>query len=177
MVSVFTVLAATEETAGIAALGIDPWAILIQGTTFLIFLLIVKKFAFGKIVSTLEDRRKSIEGSLDKAEELQKQNEEAEKRVNELLHEARLQAEELITKGRAEADGIVTAAQTEADTKAKKIIAEGLAKIDQQVEKAQDDLKKQTLELVAEATAALLSEKVDAKKNNELIKKALKESK
>lgn len=169
-------LAATEESAGIAALGIDPIAIVVQGFTFLIFILIVKKFAFGKVVETLETRRISIEDSLDKAEELQKQNQETEARVSKLMHEARKDAEDVITKGREEAAAIVSEAQNEATTKAQKIIDDGKMQIEQQVVKAQEQLKKDTLALVAQTTAVLLGETVDAKKNEKLIVKALAEA-
>lgn len=181
MIHIVTILAATEhaaeESQGIAALGIDPTVILLQGITFIVFFMIVKKFAFTKIVKVLEERRLAIENSLDKAQELTRQNEAAQEQINELLRQARKDAENVIAKSHEEAGSIVEEATEAAEKKAKKIVTDGLAQIDQQVEKAQDELKKQTLELVAEATAALLSEKVDAKKNEVLIKKALSEVK
>lgn len=177
MIQILTQLASTAEPEGIAALGIDPWAILAQGATFLLFLFLIKKFALGKIVTTLEQRRTAINDSLDKAEALTKQNDEAERRVNELLHEARKEAEEVIAMSHEEAGSIVQEAQDAAEAKAKKIITDGMAQIDQQVIKAQEELKKQTLELVSQATSALLGETVDAKKHEALVTKALKESK
>lgn len=177
MIQILTQLASTAEPEGIAALGIDPWAILAQGVTFLLFLFLIKKFALGKIVTTLEQRRTAINDSLDKAEALTKQNDEAERRVNELLHEARKEAEEVIAMSHEEAGSIVQEAQDAAEAKAKKIITDGMAQIDQQVIKAQEELKKQTLELVSQATSALLGETVDAKKHEALVTKALKESK
>lgn len=168
-----SILANTEEAGGIAALGLDWKAVVIQGVTFLVFILIIKKFALGKIVNVLEERRKTIEGSLDKAEELTKQNEEAEKRVNELLHQARKESEIVIAKGHEEAGSIIKEAQDTASKKAEKIITDGLAQIDQQVVKAQDQLKKDTLELVAQATAALIGETVDIKKHESLVTKVL----
>lgn len=168
--------AEAEEAQGIAALGIDPWAILAQGVTFLILFLLIKKFALSKIVGTLEERRKTIEGSLDKAEELNRQNEEAEKRVNALLQEARKDADANIAKSREEAGAIVLEAETKAGEKAEKIIADGEARIKNEVEKAKVELKKETLDLVAHATGVVLGESVDAKKNEALIKKALKET-
>jgi F-type H+-transporting ATPase subunit b len=180
MIQILTILANTapaEEAQGIAALGIDPLAILAQGATFLLFFLIIKKFAFGKVVDTLEKRRKTIEQSLDKAESLTKQNEEAEVRVNELLHQARKDAEEIINKSHEEAGAIVQEAEEKAGVKAEKIVADGKIQIEQQVIKAQEQLKKDTLELVSLATSALLGEKVDAKKHEALVKKALSESK
>lgn len=177
MIQILTQLATTAEPEGIAALGIDPWAILAQGVTFLLFLFVIKKFALSKIVVTLEERRTKIDESLDKAEALTIQNNEAEKRVNELLHEARKEAENVIALSHEEAGSIVQEAQDAAEAKAKKIIADGMAQIDQQVIKAQEELKKQTLELVSQATTALLGETVDAKKHEALVTKALKESK
>lgn len=178
MMHIVTILAATaehatEEPQGIAALGIDPLAILAQGATFLLLFFIVKKFVFGKVVATLEERRKTIEGSLDKAEALNKQNEEAEKRVNALLGKARKEAEEIVAKGREESAVVVAEAETAAVTKAEKIIADGKQQIEAEIIKAREALKKETLGLVAEATAAVLGESVDSKKNEALIKKAL----
>ncbi len=179
MIEILTILASTEtaEPQGIAALGLNFWTIIAQGATFLVFFLIIKKFAFGKIVDTLETRRKTIESSLDKAEELNKQNEEAEKRVNELLGEARKESEEIINKSREEAGAIVADAESSAVTKAEKIVADGKLQIEAEVIKAREALKKETLELVAVATSTLLEEKIDVKKNEALIKKALEESK
>lgn len=178
MIQVLTVVAAAaaEESEGIAALGIDPITILVQGATFLVFFFIIKKYALGKIVNTLEQRRTTIEGSLDKAEELQKQNEEAEKRVNALLHEARGEAEDVIAKSKAEASSIVAAAEESAAKRAEKIVADGKLQIQAEVQKAEKELKKQTLALVAAATEAVLQEKVDTKTDHALIEKALKEA-
>jgi F-type H+-transporting ATPase subunit b len=178
MIEILTILASTEtaEPQGIAALGLNFWTIIAQGATFLVFFLIIKKFAFSKIVDTLETRRKTIESSLDKAEELSRQNEEAQQRVALLLSEARKEAEDVINKSREEAGAIVADAESSAVTKAEKIIADGKLQIEAEVVKAREALKKETLSLVAEATAAVLGESVDAKKNEALIKKALKES-
>lgn len=177
MIHILTVLASTaaEESEGIAALGIDPLAILAQGATFLLFFFLIKKFALTKIVKTLEDRRVTIEGSLDKAEELTKQNEEAEKRVNALLSDARKESEDIINKSHEEAGSIITAAEDKAGEKAEKIIADGKSQIEQQVAKAQEQLKKETLSLVAAATETVLAKKVDAKTDAKLIEDALKE--
>lgn len=178
MTHFLNILAATggDEPQGIAALGIDPWAILAQGLTFLLLFFLVKKFALGKIVTTLEDRRKTIEGSLDKAEELNKQNEEAEKRVGALLGKARKESEEIIAKTREESAVMIADAEKAAGEKAEKIVADGKLQIEAEVVKARSALKKETLGLVAAATEAVLSEKVDAKKDEKLIEKALKES-
>ena len=45
---------AAAEKEGIAVLGIDPKAIILQAGTFLLLFLLVKKFALRGIVDTLE---------------------------------------------------------------------------------------------------------------------------
>ena len=154
---------AAEEPQGIAALGIDPWALLAQGITFLLLVWMLKKFAFTKIVEILEERRKTVEGSLDKAQELAQKNEEAEKRVNALLHNARQEAEDIINKSHEEAGAIVQEAEDVAGAKAEKILADGKLQIQNEVEKARTALKEETLDLVSRATAVVLNESVDAK--------------
>jgi len=180
MLQILTLLANTapaEEAQGLAALGIDPLTILAQGVTFVIFFLIIKKFAFTKVVDTLEKRRTTIEESLNKAEELHQQNEDAEKRVSALLHEARTEADTIIGKSHEEAGSIIQEAEDAAVNKAEKIIADGKLQIENEVIKAREALKKETLTLVAEATEAVLGERVDIKKHEALVRKALSESK
>jgi F-type H+-transporting ATPase subunit b len=168
---------AAQEPQGIAALGIDPWALLAQGITFLLLVFLLKKFAFTKIVEILEERRKAVDESLDKAEALSKKNEDAEKRVNTLLHDARKEAEDIINKSHEEAGSIVQEAEDTAGTKAEKIIADGKLQIQNEVVKARLALKEETLDLVSRATSVVLDEAVDAKKHEALVKKALSETK
>lgn len=179
MMNFLTVLASAggEETQGLAALGIDPIVVLAQGVTFIIFFLVVKKMAFGPIVKTLEKRRKTIDESLEKAEELNQKNAEAEQRVAALLQDARKESEVIITKGKEESANIIKEAEDAAGKRAEKIVEDGKLQIQNEVEKAREALKKETLGLVAQATSVLLDEKVDAAKNEALIKKALAESK
>lgn len=172
-----TFAASSAEPQGIAALGIDPWAIVAQGVTFLILLFLLKKFAFTKIVGILEERRKAVDESLDKAEALSKQNEEAEKRVNALLHDARKEAEDILSKSHEEAGSIIQEAEDKAGEKAEKIIKDGEARIQTEVLRAREELKKEVLGLVSRTTSIVLDEAVDSKKHEALVKKALQETK
>lgn len=180
MIHLITFLASAEpaaESEGIAALGMDPLTMLAQGITFVIFFFIIKKFAFDKIVKTLEDRRVTIEKSLNDAEELKLKNEAAEERIKKLLQDARQEAETIIDKSNQEAGSIVSQAEDAAAVKAQKIIDDGVKNIENEVLKARADLKKETLGLVAQATEALLGEKINASKHEALVKKALDEAK
>ena len=50
-----------DSASGIAALGFDAKAFIIQLITFLIVLFVLKKYVFGRVVELLEKRRETIE--------------------------------------------------------------------------------------------------------------------
>ena len=97
--------------------------------------------------------------------------------MSALLHEARTEADTIIGKSHEEAGSIIQEAEDAAVNKAEKIIADGKLQIENEVIKAREALKKETLTLVAEATEAVLGERVDIKKHEVLVRKALSESK
>lgn len=174
-----TILAASEAAAepeGIAALGIDPWAILAQAITFLVLFLIIKKFALGKIVNTLESRRKTIDKGVLLGIEMEKQKAQLDEEVEKLLHKAREEADKIIAGGKTEATTILQQAQEDAQTKADELLKTAHNQIAEDIERAKTELKSEMVGLVADATGALLHQKVSAKSDTQIIEKILKEA-
>lgn len=174
LVSFVQILGATsEEPQGIAALGIDPLAILAQAATFLLLFFIIKKFALDKIVKTLEDRRKTIDDGVRLGREMEAEKERLSHDIEKQLQKARHEADEIIAQSREEAGAIIRAAQEDAINKADALLADAQAKISEQITQARADLEHEVLGLVAEATAIIAEEKLDAKKDEGLITRAL----
>jgi F-type H+-transporting ATPase subunit b len=164
---------ATAEPTGIAALGIDPLAILAQATTFLVLFWLIKKFALGKIVKTLEDRRKTIDKGVLLGIEMEKEKSELEIQVEKILQQARQDADKIIASGHGEAGAIIKQAEADAHRRADALMADAHNRITEDIEKAKQELKKDMVHLVATATGALIHEKVDAKKDASIIEKLL----
>jgi len=85
-------LASLADTAqGIVdTFGID-WPMLIaQAINFLIVALVIWKFAFKNILSTIKEREKQISDSLNNADRIKLELEETEKQQQETLQEASL---------------------------------------------------------------------------------------
>ncbi len=177
MIALLQIFAATEgqaeEVAGIAALGIDPLAILAQAVTFLVLFWIVKKFALEKIVKTLEDRRKTIDSGVRLGLEMRAEKEKLDEAVEQKLHEARLEADKILAGAQHEAGSIVKQAETTAVSKVETMITDAHARIEDDVRKAKRELEKEMVNLVADATEIVLGEKLDAPKDDELVKRAL----
>lgn len=173
MISVLSVVGQTQNSA-LGALGLNVQAFLFQLITFLLLLLILRKYAYPPIVKTLEERRKAVEQSIDQAKEAAAALEKAEKQIENMLAEARDEAQALVTAGHREAAKMVEEAETKAVKRAEHIVSEARTSMEHELQKARIALKHEAAQLVAEAAGIIIKEKVDARKNAELIGSALK---
>lgn len=168
-----TGFAATEEAQGIAALGIDPIAILAQAATFLLLFWVIKKFALDKIVESLEKRRKTIDDGVRLGREMEAEKEQLDEKVEIALKKARTEADAIIAQAREESGGIIKEAETKASQKVDTMLAEAHNKIEEDIERARKGLEQEMRNLVAEATEEIIREKLDAKKDASLLDRAL----
>lgn len=172
----FNYFAAEESAEGLGALGISGSAFLIQVITFVLIYFILRKFAFGPIVELLQKRRELIESGVNLGEEMKVEKAQFEKKVAKDLAEARKKADEIVSEAQTDAKQTVRSAEETAAAKAASIVEEGKARGEQEVERARKEMESELASLVAEATEAIIGEKVDAKKDSQLIDKALKEA-
>jgi len=172
--NLLTVFGATgEEPQGIAALGIDPLAILAQAATFLVLFYLIKRFALDGIVDTLEKRRKTIDDGVRLGREMEAEKEQLDEKIAAALAKARSEADKVIAEGHTEAGEIIAKAEADATSKVDAMLADAHARIDEDSEKARANLSQEMRELVAEATETILEEKLDAKKDASLLTRAL----
>lgn len=164
---------AEESSEGIAALGLDPFAMLWQAGTFLLIFLIVRKYMLSNIVASLEARREKIAEGLRSAEQLEQQRAEMEAEVKKTLKTAHQEAANVIAKAHEEAGQIIADSETKAGKRAESIVSQAQAQAEVEVNEARKALKSEMLGLVTEATETILSEKVDSDKDKKIIKRAV----
>ena len=171
-----TAEAAHEATPGLLeALGIDWKLLAAQGVAFLILVGILGKFVYPVLMKTIDDRRAAIEAGLKEAKQSQEALEQAESKVADLLADARKEADDILARTHQEAAAAVAEAETRAKQRAEQIVEGARQQLDVDVSKARELLKQDTIELVALATERVVGEKLDDKKDAELVKKALAE--
>lgn len=174
--NLITNLAAEEaEATGLAALGLDGKAFLVQLGTFLLVYLVLRKFVFGRVVDLLEKRRTTIEEGVRLTTEMQAEKEKLEQEIAAVHKEARAAADEVVTASQEQAADIVKKAEEEARTKADKILADAKDKINEEAMRAKRDLEKDMVELVISATEQVSREKLTDSKDRQLISRVLKE--
>jgi F-type H+-transporting ATPase subunit b len=167
---------AAEQTGGLSALGLNVQSFVFQLITFVIVLLLLRKYVYGRLVETLEARRKAVEESLDKATEAAKELEQTEKKVGQMLDEARAEAQDIVALAHKEATVMVEEAEVKAAKKAEHMIAAAESRLKQDIEAARTELRYETASLVALATEKVLRQKVDSKTDTDLIAAAIKEA-
>lgn len=169
---------AAEETAekasGLGALGVSFGAFIVQLITFVLVFLILKRFVFNRVSKILEERRKVIEDGVRLGRKLEKEQENLDKKVAEVTREARHEADKIIANANKESREILRDAEKAAQRKTETMIADVEARLEEDKKQAMKKLEKDIVGLVSEATETIVHEKVDPKKDSELIDKAIK---
>lgn len=100
------------------------WPLFIaQLIVFGIVFFILKKFAFGPIIATLEERRKKIAQAMADAEQVKTDAAAAQAKRQQILDEANAQAQKMIAEAKTSADAVRARLEAEATTEAERIVA------------------------------------------------------
>ncbi len=167
---------AVEETNG-GILGFSMQAFVVQLITFVFVFLLLKKFAFKPIVAMLEKRRQTIEDGVLLGERMEKRMKNLENESEKVIREARHEADRIIGNAHKESRELAHKAEKSTKAKADAMIKDAGLQIDEDSDRARRSLEKDIVGLVSEATEAVVHEKVDAKKDSELIDTVLKDRK
>lgn len=118
-------------------LGIDWKLILVMLTGFLLLVFILSKYAFGPILSLLDNRQKSIQGNIDEAQNrrnemvnlqrdyegrLAKIEEEARDKIQGAIKEAQAARDEIIAKAKADSEAILVRGREELEIEKQKAL-------------------------------------------------------
>lgn len=174
MITALTQFGAESSASGIGALGVDAKAFIFQLITFVLAYLVLRKWAFGPILKVMRERRETIESGVRLGEEMRQERKKLESQVDETLRKARQQADEILANAQDAGKQNVRDAEEQARQKATGILAEAESRIQQETARARQSLEKEIVSLVSEATEAIIDEKVDTKKDAQLIEQALK---
>ncbi|VAW75448.1 ATP synthase F0 sector subunit b [hydrothermal vent metagenome] len=141
-----------------------------QTITFFVFVWFCMKFVWPPIIAAMTERKEKIAEGLAAADRGKHEQELAQKKAVELLHEAKQQATEIISRGEKRAGEIVDEAKTDAIEEGNRLKAAAQAEIDQEVNRAREGLRGQVVEIATAGAGRILKRELDATANDELIK-------
>ena len=153
---------------------IDLKMMIAQVVNFAIVLFVLYKFAYGPLVKTMADRTNKIEKGLKDAEEARKKLEETEAKEKEALGKARKEAQIIIDSAEKTALKNKEEFLNEAKKKSEEIVANTQKQLEEEKKKMLGEVKSEIADLVVAATGKVIDEKINGKKDKEIIEKAIK---
>lgn len=143
--------------------------LLMQAVAFGAFIWFCARFIWPPLMRAIENRQKQIADGLAAGEEARQSLSKAEKRIAELMVEAKSQASEIVSQGEKVKSETIEQAKSEAQAEADRILAAAKAEIEQEVYRAKEALRSQVGELAVAGAAKILKREVDAKAHADLL--------
>jgi F-type H+-transporting ATPase subunit b len=143
--------------------------LLMQAVIFAIFIWFCASFIWPVLMRAIEERQKQIADGLAAGEEGRQSLSRAEKKIAEMLTEAKTRASDIVAQGEKLKLDTVEQARTDAQAEADRIIAAGKAEIEQEVNRAKEALRGQVAALAVAGAAKILRREVDAKTHADLL--------
>ena len=153
-------------------LGLLFWMLL----AFLVVFFVVAKFGFPAIIGMVEDRKRYIDESLQKAHEASERLANIQKEGECMLQEARQKQAQILKEAAETRDAIVAQAQEKAREEGNRLISEAKGEIESQKQAAISEIRAQVAELsVKVAEKSLRKELSSDAKQMETIDRLLDE--
>ena len=143
--------------------------LIMQAAAFAAFIWFTAKFIWPHLMRAIETRQKQIADGLAAGEQGRKELANTEKRIADMLTEAKGKAAEIVATGEKFRTETVDAAKGEAKAEADRILAAARAEIEQEVARAKEQLRNQVADLAVAGASKILQREVDAKAHAELL--------
>jgi len=140
-----------------------------QMIAFALFVAFCMKYVWPPIMAALEERTKKIADGLAAAERGKHEQELAEKRAQQVIHEAKEQANEIISQANRRGNEIVDESKDNARVEGERILTSAKAEIEQEANRARDELRSQVGSVAMAGAAKVLSREIDDKAHTDLL--------
>lgn len=140
-----------------------------QMIAFAIFVAFCMKYVWPPIMQALEERKKKIADGLAAAERGRHEQELAEKRAQQVIHEAKDQANDIISQAQKRGNEIVDESKDNARVEGERILNSAKAEIDQEANRARDELKTQVGGIALAGAGKILGREIDEKAHTDLL--------
>lgn len=146
--------------------------------TFIIVLILLKKFAWKPILSIIKERETSIENALNAAQQAKEEMKALRSSNEKLLADARLERDQMLKEAREIKESIVNEAKTKASQEGDRMIAAARETINNEKMAAVAELKNQVASLSIEIAEKILrTELSNEEKQKALVKNLLEDIK
>ncbi len=147
----------------------DPGLYIWTIVTFLVLLLLLRKFAWGPLLAALERREQLIAGAVEDARKAKEDLERVQHDAAQVLAQARRDAEGVVSRARADAERFRGEMQQKAQDEAAGIVRNAERRIQQETAKAVQQLRREAVDLSVDIAEKILRRSVSAEDHRHLI--------
>lgn len=158
------------------ALGINVGGLIAQLVNFSILVLLLALFAYKPIVKMLDERAAKIKDSLERAEQIKQESDEAQDAINEQIGEARREGQSIIASANQVGERMKEEAREAARGEAEIILERARAEIQSERDAAIQDLRSQFADLTILAAERVINKSLDKEAHRDLIQQTLEEA-
>jgi F-type H+-transporting ATPase subunit b len=158
------------------ALTVDPYWILVSIVQFLILYWLLRRFLWGPVTRTLDDRARRIREGLDLAEAAKQERERMKQEVEQLLGQARREAAEIAERTTKAAEAAAADIKALAKTEADRIRERGRTDAEHLHDQALAQLRNEVASMVVLAASRILGREINPEQHRALIERSLEEA-
>ena len=151
--------------------GLMIWTLIAFGITFFV----LKRFAFGPIQKTIDERRDRIRTAVDEADRAREDARELLEQHRQLIADAKGDAADILADARKVADAQIERVKEEAEVERERRLEETRRQIDAETKRSLDLIRAEVADLTLEATARVTGKVLDAEDQRRLIDEAISE--
>ena len=151
--------------------GLMIWTLIAFGITFFV----LKRFAFGPIQKTIDDRRERIRAAVDEADHAREEARDLLEQHRQLIAEAKGESAAILADARKVADAQIERAKDEAEAERARRVEETKRSIEAETKRSIDAIRSEVADLTLEATARVTGKVLDAEDQRRLIDEAISE--
>jgi len=143
--------------------------LILQLVSFAVFVWFTMKFVWPPLVKAMDERKAKIADGLAAAERGVHEQELAQERAKEVLHDAKAQAAEIKADAEKRAVMIVEEAKGKAQEEGARQLAAAQAEIEQETNKAREELRGKVAELAMAGAEKILRKEIDAEAHKDIV--------
>ncbi len=163
------------EEGVLGSLGINGSLFVFQLINFAIVAAVLWFLVLKPLTSKMTERQEKIEKGLDNAEKFKKNLEESEKKYEEKMNQARLEASKTIETGEKRAEKSRQEILKKASGEADEMIARAKSEIEATKEDSLKQIRTEAANMVALGVEKVLNKEVDEKEQERLVKESAEE--
>jgi F-type H+-transporting ATPase subunit b len=168
-------LLAQEENGGGGLIDVVPGLMIWTLICFAITFYVLKRFAFGPIQRTIDERRDRIRNAVDEADRARNEARSLLEEHKQLIGQAKGEAAGILAEARKVADSQMERVKQEAEEERQRRLEETRRQIDAETKRSLDLIRGEVADLTLAATARVTGKVLDAEDQRRLIDEAIAE--